>query len=260
MTTLTTRVTLTIALTIASVSATDQSANAAGYNNYYSKPKYNSNYSGYSHQRQYKTNYSPRNSYVQPSYNYNPFQGFTQPQGYCGTQPGVSTPPFQQPPVQQPPFVFPPFQNPPVQQPPVQQPPVQQPPIGLPPIQQPPVQQPPVQQPPVQNPPVQNVGLPQNIQGMWFERSPENNRFVYILRANSYDMFEVNPATGQVNIGSDGQPIQLINEPLSFVNGQLILSPGPDQEGPFQFINNTLQSFAPEANGSLRQIVRTPPI
>jgi len=47
-------------------------------------------------------------------------------------------------------------------------------------------------------------------------------------------MYEIDPVTNQVIVGADGQPLQLLREPLSYNNNLLILSPGLDQDGPLQ--------------------------
>lgn len=53
------------------------------------------------------------------------------------------------------------------------------------------------------------------------------------MRANSYDMFEVDPRTNQ-QVVINGQPVQVENGPLTFRNGMLHLSPQTDvEEGPF---------------------------
>ena len=79
----------------------------------------------------------------------------------------------------------------------------------------------------------QRAGVPQNLQGVWFDISPEGNLWTYVVRADSYDMFEVNPRTNQ-QVVIDGQPVQVENGPLTFRNGVLHLSPQADvEEGPF---------------------------
>ncbi len=78
-----------------------------------------------------------------------------------------------------------------------------------------------------------STGLPQQLQGIWFDISPEGNLWTYVLRANDYDMFEVNPRTNQ-QVVFDGQPVQVIKGSVSYVNGILHLSRGTDfEEGPF---------------------------
>jgi len=79
----------------------------------------------------------------------------------------------------------------------------------------------------------QNTSVPQELQGIWFDISPDGNLWAYVIRANSYDMFEVDPRTNQ-QVVINGQPVQVDNGPLTFVNGVLHLSPGADvEEGPF---------------------------
>ncbi len=79
----------------------------------------------------------------------------------------------------------------------------------------------------------QSTGLPQQLQGTWFDISPDGNLWTYVLRANDYDMFEVDPRTNQ-QVVFDGQPVQVIKGSISYVNGILHLSQGTDfEEGPF---------------------------
>ncbi|MCA9039335.1 MAG: hypothetical protein KDA65_03200 [Planctomycetaceae bacterium] len=77
--------------------------------------------------------------------------------------------------------------------------------------------------------------LPEELQGTWYELSPQNTIYAYVLRASDYDMYEVNPKTEEVVEGENGQPNMLKKEPLTYENSQLILSPGENQEGPYQF-------------------------
>ncbi len=86
--------------------------------------------------------------------------------------------------------------------------------------------------PPVFNDQPIAQNLPKSMQGRWYEVSPDNTRYIYDLRSNDYDMYEVDPATNQVMMGQDGLPIMLQGEPLAYSNGMLTLSPGPDQDGP----------------------------
>jgi len=93
--------------------------------------------------------------------------------------------------------------------------------------------EPPVRDMPQGPPPVTQTGVPQELQGVWFDISPEGNLWTYVVRGNSYDMFEVDPRTNQ-QVFIDGQPVQVENGPLTFANGVLHLSPGADvEEGPF---------------------------
>jgi len=46
-------------------------------------------------------------------------------------------------------------------------------------------------------PPVRNTGVPQQLQGVWYAISPENTRWMFVIRANSYDMFDIDPTTGR---------------------------------------------------------------
>ncbi len=140
--------------------------------------------------------------------------------------------------------------------------------VGNPPyIRQPRVVYPPVRRP-IRRPvrPVvrqNNQTLPAQLQGVWFDAAtedPQATRFMYVLRANDYDMFEIDKATNQVLIGDDNQPVQLLREPLTFRNGVLTLSPGPNQEGPF-LIGPTAgqsQAFTPMGGGAARIFTRRP--
>lgn len=99
----------------------------------------------------------------------------------------------------------------------------------------------------------QNTGVPQQLQGVWFDISPEGNLWAYVIRANSYDMFEVDPRTNQ-QVVINGQPVQVDNGPLTFVNGVLHLSPGADvEEGPFntQATPDASQLVLQSLNGEL---------
>ena len=64
---------------------------------------------------------------------------------------------------------------------------------------------------------VQNAGIPQHLQGRWYAVSPAGTRWVYVLRANAYDMFDIEPATNLPVMDDDGQPVQLINQNLNCV-------------------------------------------
>ena len=99
---------------------------------------------------------------------------------------------------------------------------------------------------------VQNTGVPQQLQGVWFAISPDNTRWKFVVRANSYDMFDIDPSTGQTLV-DNGQSAQLINHNLTFNNGVLDLSPGQDvNDGPFntQAAPDASQLFLTPINGA----------
>ncbi len=105
--------------------------------------------------------------------------------------------------------------------------------------------------------------LPADLQGVWYEVSPQQTRYVYDLRARDYDMYEMDPATNRVMVGQDGQALQLLREPLAYSNGMLTLSPGPDQDGPLMISAPPPQyplgrTLTPLAGGSVRYITRRP--
>ena len=101
-------------------------------------------------------------------------------------------------------------------------------------------------------PPIQNTGVPQQLQGFWYAVSPENTRWMFVIRANNYDMFDIDPTTGRP-VMDNGQPIQLVNDSLTFNNGVLDLSPGQDvNDGPFntQAAPDASQLFLTPINGA----------
>ena len=81
----------------------------------------------------------------------------------------------------------------------------------------------------------------------------------YVFRANQYDMFELDAKTGLTKLEA-GEPIQLIEAPLTARRGILHLSPGQDaEEGPF-IMNaspNADQLYlTPTNDGRVRALVR----
>ncbi len=107
----------------------------------------------------------------------------------------------------------------------------------------------------------QNTGVPQQLRGIWYAVSPEGTRWVYVIRANSYDMFDFDPATN-LPVMEDGFPVQLMDSSLTYTGGVLSLSPGTEfEDGPFMTTASPDSSqlfLTPMNGGPARLLTRNP--
>lgn len=110
-------------------------------------------------------------------------------------------------------------------------------------------------------PSVQHAGIPQSMQGVWYTPSPEGTQWVYVLRKNDYDMFDFDPQTGRP-IMEDGEPVQLMQNNLTYNSNTLSLSPGTEfADGPFAVQLSTDGSqliLTSQDGGDIRVLTRRP--
>ena len=75
--------------------------------------------------------------------------------------------------------------------------------------------------------------LPRSVQGTWYETTANNTYLVYVFRATDYDSYEMDPITGQLLVGANGQPVRLRRDGLMYRENTLTLFDGNSTLGPF---------------------------